>query len=137
MFAKLSILVLAVSGALAATIQPRGGAAAPSCSSGPVQCCNTVQDPDSANYAATKQTLGDLGLLDGLLGGVGGGLLGKRGLLDAAIQGLGVPIGVGCTPISVIGVGPGSSCSGESVCCEDTTYSGTIGLGCVPVGLHL
>ncbi|TFK98570.1 fungal hydrophobin-domain-containing protein, partial [Pterulicium gracile] len=114
MFAKLSILVLAVSGALAATIQPRGGAAAPSCSSGPVQCCNTVQDPDSANYAATKQTLG---------------------LLDAAIQGLGVPIGVGCTPISVIGVGPGSSCSGESVCCEDTTYSGTIGLGCVPVGL--
>ncbi|KAL0064295.1 hypothetical protein AAF712_008739 [Marasmius tenuissimus] len=62
-----------------------GGKPGGSCNTGPVQCCNQVQ---SAKDAPT-------------------GLLSLLGLLGVVL-GANVPIGLGCSPISVIGVGGNS-----------------------------
>ena len=72
--------------------------AAPSCETGPIQCCNyvkTAKDPATAAILA---------------------------LLGVVVQDVNVPIGVTCSPISVIGV-PGNSCSGQTVCCENNSFS--------------
>ena len=44
------------------------------------------------------------------------------GLLGIVVQDANVLIGVNCSPITVIGVGSGSSCSAEVVCCSDNSY---------------
>ncbi|KAF5367355.1 hypothetical protein D9615_010275 [Tricholomella constricta] len=82
------------------------------CSSGAIQCCNSVQDADSAAVA----------VLTGLLGIVLSSLTGQ--------------VGVNCTPISVIGVG-GNSCTQQTVCCTDNSFNGLIAAGCTPVNLNL
>ena len=60
-------------------------AGAGSCSAGPVQCCNSVQP---AGSPAAVDALGPLGIV---------------------LKDLNIPIGLTCTPISVIGGGIGSS----------------------------
>ena len=55
------------------------------CSTGPIQCCNSVK---SASDPATSLLLG---------------------LLDVVVQGVDVLVGLDCSPITVIGVGAGSS----------------------------
>ncbi|KAL1944042.1 hypothetical protein VTO73DRAFT_3860 [Trametes versicolor] len=71
---------------------PTGG----SCSTGPIQCCNSLE---SANSGAGSLLLGLLGIV---------------------VQGLDVVLGLDCSPISVIGVG-GGSCNSNVVCCEDNS----------------
>ncbi|KAE9391770.1 fungal hydrophobin, partial [Gymnopus androsaceus JB14] len=87
---------------------PRGEPAS-SCSTGPVQCCNTVE---SASNPV-------VGLLAGLLGVVLGDLTANVALT--------------CSPITVIGAA-GSGCNTNVVCCQDNSNS-VISVGCVPVTL--
>ncbi len=83
MFAKLAIYTTAVFSVLAvATPVARDGG---SCSTGPIQCCQSVESADSA----------------------AGSLL--LGLLGVVVQGVDVLLGLNCSPITVIGVGSGSS----------------------------
>ncbi|KAI0071618.1 fungal hydrophobin [Panus rudis PR-1116 ss-1] len=81
---------------------------ASACSTGPVQCC------DSTETAGSE---------------AGSALL---GLLGIVVQGLDVVLGLGCSPISVIGAG-GGSCNANAVCCENNNVGGLISIGCVPV----
>ncbi|KAJ3863222.1 hydrophobin 2 [Lentinula novae-zelandiae] len=92
-----------------ATPAPRDEPAS-SCSTGPVQCCNSVESASSEGAA-------------GLLG-----------LLGIVLQDLNVDVGLTCSPITVIGAS-GSSCSAQAVCCEDNSHGGLISIGCVPVTL--
>ncbi|KDQ26241.1 class I hydrophobin superfamily [Pleurotus ostreatus PC15] len=81
------------------------------CNTNKIQCCNSVQSSDAP-------------LLTGLLG-----------LLGIVLQGV-IPIGVTCSPISVIGIG-GNSCSAQTVCCENNTFNGVIAIGCTPINIDL
>ncbi|HBS0493689.1 TPA: hydrophobin family protein [Klebsiella pneumoniae] len=78
------------------------------CTTGPVQCCNSVGTADDSV----------IGLILGLLG---------------IVLGDGVLAGVGCSPITVIGASS-SSCSAQTVCCEDNSSS-LISIGCIPITL--
>ncbi|KAK7452163.1 hypothetical protein VKT23_012266 [Stygiomarasmius scandens] len=101
---------LAAIATLAVATPTRRGEPASSCSTGPIQCCNTVtdaKDPAAAGILA---------------------------LLGVVVQDVTVAVGLTCSPISVIGVG-GNSCSANPVCCEDNSHGGLISIGCVPVSL--
>ncbi|KAE9407600.1 hydrophobin 2 [Gymnopus androsaceus JB14] len=106
---KLAFVSAALATLAVATPTLRGEPAS-SCSTGPVQCCNTVE-PASSSAAA------------GLLG-----------LLGIVLQDLTVDVGLTCSPITVIGAA-GGSCSAQAVCCQDNSHGGLISIGCVPVTL--
>ncbi|KAK7681844.1 hypothetical protein QCA50_015191 [Cerrena zonata] len=80
------------------------------CNTGPVQCCTSTSTATDANAATLL------------------------GLLGIIISGLDVIVGMGCSPISVIGVG-GGACSAKAVCCEDNSHGNLISIGCIPVTL--
>ncbi|KAJ3504005.1 hypothetical protein NLJ89_g8169 [Agrocybe chaxingu] len=82
------------------------------CNTGPVQCCNSVQQASSSPIA---QLLGLLGVV--------------AGPIDALI-------GLTCNPISVIGIG-GNSCTSQPVCCTNNNFNGVVALGCTPINLNL
>ncbi|RPD65512.1 fungal hydrophobin [Lentinus tigrinus ALCF2SS1-7] len=111
MFAPIAAITLAALPLLAAaTPLDTRGEPASSCSTGPVQCCDSVQkasDPTAAGLLA---------------------------LLGIVVQGVDVLVGLTCSPITVIGVG-GGSCSAQAVCCQDNSHGGLISIGCVPVTL--
>ncbi|KLO09584.1 fungal hydrophobin, partial [Schizopora paradoxa] len=80
------------------------------CTTGPIQCCNSVvsaSDPDAS-------------ILLGLLGIV--------------LQNDNLLVGIGCSPITVIGVDSGS-CSSQPVCCENNSFNGLIAIGCDPINI--
>ncbi len=77
-FQLATLVTLAVSALAAATPVRRA-----SCSTGPVQCCNSVVPAKDASAA------------------------GLFGLLGVVIQDLTVDVGLTCSPITVIGVGGG------------------------------
>ncbi|KAI0371966.1 fungal hydrophobin [Pilatotrama ljubarskyi] len=85
-------------------------AAAQSCNTGPIQCCNSVESSDSA---AVSNILS---------------------LLGVVLEGVTAQVGLGCSPISVVGAGQ-STCSASPVCCENNNVGGLISIGCVPVEL--
>ncbi|KAI0371979.1 fungal hydrophobin [Pilatotrama ljubarskyi] len=85
---------------------PTGASA---CSTGPIQCCNSVE---SAGSAAGSLLLGLLGIV---------------------VEGVDVLLGINCSPITVIGVGGSGACSSNVVCCENNNVGGLISIGCVPV----
>ncbi|KAI0764928.1 fungal hydrophobin [Fomes fomentarius] len=91
MFSRVAAFTVAALPLLAAAtpLAARGGEG--SCSTGPVQCCNSTE----------KGIVGDIGL--------------------------------GCSPITVIGAGTGSACSSNAVCCQNNNVGGLISIGCVPV----
>ncbi|GJE95381.1 fungal hydrophobin [Phanerochaete sordida] len=71
-------------------------------------CCGSTESASSSAAAAVLSLLG----------------------IDASdISGL---IGLTCSPISVVGVGSGSECSGTTVSCSNGVIN-SIGVGCVPV----
>ncbi|KIJ29214.1 hypothetical protein M422DRAFT_235347 [Sphaerobolus stellatus SS14] len=92
-------------------------AAAPSpqsvsqCNTGTASCCNTVQSA-SSNPVST--------------------LLGLLGIVVGDVTAM---VGLGCTPITVIGVGSGVNCAQQPVCCTDNQFNGLINLGCSPISL--
>ncbi|KAI0794695.1 fungal hydrophobin [Fomes fomentarius] len=84
---------------------------ASSCSTGPVQCCNSVESADKPSASSLL------------------------GLLGIAVKGADVIVGIACSPITAIGVASGESCSSNVVCCQDNSYGGLVSIGCVPVKL--
>ncbi|ESK88579.1 hydrophobin [Moniliophthora roreri MCA 2997] len=83
------------------------------CNTGPVQCCNIVDNFENEDVANAL------------------------GLVGVVVQDLNIPIGVNCVPISaVIGIG-GNSCSQQPVCCEENNFNGLVALGCTPINANL
>ncbi|KAF5354774.1 hypothetical protein D9756_005705 [Leucocoprinus leucothites] len=102
-------LTIALPAFVAATAIPRDGG---SCNTGPISCCNSVQQSGSTQ----------VNQLAGLLG-----------IVLPTIQGL---VGLNCSPLNVIGLG-GNSCSSQPVCCSNNSFGGLISLGCNPINLNL
>ncbi|KAG6380246.1 hydrophobin [Boletus reticuloceps] len=44
-------------------------------------------------------------------------------------------VGSNCSPISVIGVGSGSKCTQQTVCCSNVHQNGLISTGCTPINI--
>ncbi|EPQ51122.1 hydrophobin [Gloeophyllum trabeum ATCC 11539] len=112
MFSKLSLFaVSALSILAAATPTPTGTEPAGQCTTGPIQCCNTVTQ---ANDPAAATILGSLGVV---------------------LQDVTALVGLTCSPINVVGIGSGSTCDAHPVCCENNSYGSLISIGCVVVEL--
>ncbi|KAI8970903.1 fungal hydrophobin-domain-containing protein [Trametes punicea] len=109
---SLSILAVAMPGGTP-TPTPTGssGASGNECSTGAIQCCNSVESSNSASVSL---------------------LLGLLGIVLGDITGL---VGLDCSPITVIGVGTGNACSANTVCCQNNNVGGLISIGCVPIEL--
>ena len=84
MFSKLALLALATV-AIASPLETRNAPPASSCSTAPVQCC---QSTEAAGGPTASKLLA---------------------LLGVVVQDLNVIVGITCTPISVVGVGSGAS----------------------------
>ncbi|KAI0333062.1 hydrophobin-251 [Cubamyces sp. BRFM 1775] len=110
-FSRAIALAVSVLPILAAATPLEGRGGEPSCSTGPIQCCETTEKAGSA---------------------AGSALLGVLGIV---VQDVNVLLGVDCSPITVIGVGSGSSCSANAVCCSDNSHGSAVSIGCVPVTL--
>ncbi|ESK92234.1 hydrophobin [Moniliophthora roreri MCA 2997] len=82
------------------------------CNTGPVQCCNSVS---SSSDPVTSLVLA---------------------LLGVVVQGINVPIGLTCNPITVIGAGA-NSCTAQTVCCSNNSFNGLIAVGCTPININL
>ncbi|KAG7442149.1 fungal hydrophobin [Guyanagaster necrorhizus] len=83
------------------------------CNTGSMQCCNQA---GPANKLPLDSTV--------------------AGILSIILPSLSVPVGISCTPISVIGAG-GNSCTEQTVCCENNNFNGVIAIGCTPINLNL
>ncbi|KAF9047846.1 hydrophobin, partial [Panaeolus papilionaceus] len=88
---------------------PPATTTAPSCNTGSLQCCNSVQ-----NVSAQQVLLSTLGISAGSVSGL---------------------VGLSCSAISVAGAG-GNSCSAQPVCCTNNSFNGLISLGCSPINLN-
>ncbi|KAK7472099.1 hypothetical protein VKT23_000218 [Stygiomarasmius scandens] len=81
------------------------------CNTGPVQCCNSVQNAGSPGASSLLSSLGVL------------------------VQDPNVPIGINCSPISAVGIGE-NSCNAQPVCCDDNNFNGLVAIGCVIVNVN-
>ncbi|KAI0084573.1 fungal hydrophobin-domain-containing protein [Irpex rosettiformis] len=81
------------------------------CNTGPIQCCQQTISSTSAEGSA---------------------LLGLLGIVLGPVTGL---LGLDCSPISVVGVGSGSTCNASPVCCQNNNVGGLLSIGCVPITL--
>ncbi|KAJ7459603.1 hydrophobin 2, partial [Mycena galericulata] len=106
MFSKLSVVVTSVLITLAAATPWTTPPVTPPTSN---QCCNSVVSSSSSAASAVA------------------------GLLGLDLDGLDVPVGLSCSPITVIG----NNCGGTSVTCDapDAEWGGLIAINCVPITL--
>ncbi|TFK37361.1 fruiting body protein SC1 [Crucibulum laeve] len=107
MFSKVALVTVSLAIFATATTIPQGGNN--QCSTGSVQCCNTVESADSAQAAKAIAGLGSL---------ITGPITGQ--------------VGLACNPISVIG-GGFNSCKAQTACCTDNNYNGVVVVGCSPI----
>ncbi|CDO70112.1 hypothetical protein BN946_scf184806.g39 [Trametes cinnabarina] len=107
----LSLAILAVAMPGGTTPAPAPSPTGSTCSTGAIQCCSSVQS--SKSDAITT-------------------ILGLLGIVIGDITGL---VGLGCSPISVVGVGSGNACSANAVCCQNNNVGGLLSIGCVPIEL--
>ncbi|KLO19516.1 hypothetical protein SCHPADRAFT_935309 [Schizopora paradoxa] len=56
--------------------------------------------------------------------------------LGLVVQGANVPIGLGCSPITVVGVS-GTSCTNDPVTCDQVDSTSLIGINCTPIDVSL
>ncbi|KAJ7676364.1 hypothetical protein B0H17DRAFT_1207348 [Mycena rosella] len=106
MFSRLSIIFTSVLITLAAAIPNTTPPVTPPTSN---QCCSSVQSSSSSAVSAVAALLG----------------------LD--LSGLDVPVGLGCSPITVIG----NNCGGTTVTCDapETAWGSLIAINCLPITL--
>ncbi|KAF7326468.1 Hydrophobin 2 [Mycena sanguinolenta] len=107
MFSKLSVVAVSVLVTLAAAMP--GGTKPPVTTPTSNQCCSSVESSSS----------NAVGLVAALLG------------LD--LSGLDVPIGLSCSPITVLG----NNCGGTEVTCDapEKEWGGLIAINCIPITL--
>ncbi|KAF7336038.1 Hydrophobin 2 [Mycena sanguinolenta] len=105
MFSKLSVVCTSVLVTLAAAMP--GGTTPPVTTPTSNQCCNSVVSSTSSAASVVAALLG----------------------LD--LTGLNVPIGLSCSPITVLG----NNCGGTSVTCDapDQEWGGLIAINCIPI----
>ncbi|KAL1699350.1 hydrophobin 6 [Schizophyllum commune] len=88
-----------------AASQPTDSAQA-QCNSGSLQCCESTTKAKDIDRVHLSSLLGvDVGSITGLIG--------KK-----------------CSPVSVVGVGAGSTCDKQTVCCDGDSFDGIVNLGC-------
>ncbi|KAJ7659076.1 hypothetical protein DFH06DRAFT_435996 [Mycena polygramma] len=106
MFSKLSVVITSVLITLAAAI-PNGTPPPPVTPPTSPQCCSSVQDSSSSAVSAVAAALG----------------------LD--LTGIDVPIGLSCSPITVVG----NNCGGTTVNCDAPLkeWGGLIAVNCLPI----
>ncbi|THH04285.1 hypothetical protein EW145_g5635 [Phellinidium pouzarii] len=92
MFSKLALIT-----SLAVLAVATPAPAASQCDTGSAQCCQSVQSSSTSAVAALLQSIG------------------------VVVQGVDVPIGITCSPITVVG-GSGT-CDAAPVCCENNNFS--------------
>ncbi|KAJ2935431.1 hypothetical protein H1R20_g1663, partial [Candolleomyces eurysporus] len=114
MIARIFAVLAASSVFLAATAAPAGGSI-DQCNSGHVACCNQVTEASSTDKS-TSYLLGLVGVDVGNLKGF---------------------VGSNCSPINVLALGSGASCSSQQVCCQNNYYNGLINVGCSPINASL
>ncbi|KAJ7190594.1 hypothetical protein B0H12DRAFT_1137830 [Mycena haematopus] len=102
MFSKLSVVVASVLITLAAAI-PNDTPTPPTVD----QCCSSVQ-------SSTSSVVSEL-----------------AALLGIDLTGLNIPVGLGCSPITIIG----NNCGGTTVVCDAPQAGGLISLNCIPITL--
>ncbi|KAF8888400.1 fungal hydrophobin-domain-containing protein [Gymnopilus junonius] len=107
MFSKLALFIAAAFAASAVA-----GPITDSCNTGPVQCCDSLNAPNSSSVADVL----------GLLGVVVGSLTGQ--------------VGLQCTPITGIGAGVGANCASTPVCCDKTFDNQLVGINCTPITIN-
>ncbi|KAF9462399.1 fungal hydrophobin-domain-containing protein [Collybia nuda] len=83
------------------------------CNTGEIQCCQSLHQ--SQQEGVTKLVT----------------------LLGAGVQGVKTMVGTNCSPLSVVGVGSGASCTQQPVCCEENKFNGLIAIGCTPANIAL
>ncbi|KAG1831030.1 fungal hydrophobin-domain-containing protein [Suillus variegatus] len=81
------------------------------CDTGNIQCCQQTQTVDEYNKNATA-----------------------HGKIPIDILGR---VGLGCSPITIVGTGAGATCSQEPLCCSDNQYYGLINIGCTPINIYI
>ncbi|KAF7419377.1 hypothetical protein PC9H_001965 [Pleurotus ostreatus] len=86
-----------------------------SCSTGKVQCCNSVEHSTQPHVNNLLLGLEHFGLVKGLIGGLTGN------------------VGIQCSPLLL----SGNSCTAQTACCENVHFNGLIAVGCSPVNLSL
>ncbi|KAJ7607082.1 POH2 hydrophobin [Mycena polygramma] len=108
MFFKPSVVVASVLITLAAAM-PNGSPPPPVTPPSSPQCCTSVQSSSSSAVSAVAALLG----------------------LD--LSGLNVPIGLGCSPITVIG----NNCGSTTVTCDapEKEWGSLIAINCLPITL--
>ncbi|KAJ6518248.1 hydrophobin 2 [Mycena vitilis] len=108
MFTKLSVVAVSVLITLAAAM-PGGTPPPPVTPPTSPQCCNSIESVTSSAVSAVAALLG----------------------LD--LTGLDVPIGLSCSPITVIG----NNCGSTTVNCDapETEWGGLIAINCLPITL--
>ncbi|KDQ62765.1 hypothetical protein JAAARDRAFT_30683, partial [Jaapia argillacea MUCL 33604] len=79
------------------------------CTTGALQCCDTVESASSPTAAGILKSIG------------------------VVVQDVNALVGLTCSPITAVGVGSGSSCTANPVCCTDNSWGSLISIGCVPV----
>ncbi|KAF5381203.1 hypothetical protein D9757_007879 [Collybiopsis confluens] len=97
--------VIAALATLAAAGQGGQCEPASSCSTGPIQCCESLTTSTSAPAIAA------LTLIGLVLGSTAANL------------------GLSCTSLV------GGTCNGQAVCCSDNSHGGVVSVGCIPVQL--
>ncbi|KIJ62340.1 hypothetical protein HYDPIDRAFT_114857, partial [Hydnomerulius pinastri MD-312] len=85
------VALAAVATATPNDLEARGGSS--QCNTGSISCCNST-------YSSTDTSLTTL--------------LGLLGVVLGPVSGL---VGLGCTPITVVGTGSGATCTQQPVCC--------------------
>ncbi|KAG2021026.1 hydrophobin-251 [Coprinopsis cinerea AmutBmut pab1-1] len=114
MFARLTSTLFALAAVSAVFAAP--GATTEQCNGGEVQCCNSVQDANNLDSSVKKII---------------------TGLLHLDLKQITGQVGVTCTSVNVLGIGGGSSCTQQKVCCTNNSFHGLIALGCTPINVSV
>ncbi|TDL21262.1 fungal hydrophobin [Rickenella mellea] len=115
MFTKLAVIAtisLSLLAGTGATPTPTDGGV---CNTGPVQCC---QQTIASNSTQATSLLGMLPI----------------GIPISSLTG---PIGIGCSPLSIVGAGSGGNCNAMPVCCQDVYAPSLVGINCVPINVQV
>lgn len=95
---------------------PTSGGSGGSCSTGPIQCCQSTETVSDTLQGACP----DSDIRKPQAGSAAGTAQLKS--LGVVVQDVNAVLGLDCSPISMVGVGGGSACSVHPVCCKNNSF---------------